>query len=177
MCDINLMGRTPLQDKKKKNLIQDFLFSRNSFFSSFSFFKKFFFSSFFFFFSRPDHSWPFIRPSHQEHHYQMLGVWVPKFDSKILIGQHMIPPVHIPPDPKLHLRVQVQNLTCVFPLEKTSYCLPPDPCQCHAQISDFPIRKVKKRIFLFFRIEKRGLNLMRSMQQGISTHYNTRFGI
>ena len=28
-----------------------------------------------------------------------------------------------------------------------------------------------------FRIVKRGLNLMRSMQQGISTHYNTRFGI
>ena len=27
------------------------------------------------------------------------------------------------------------------------------------------------------RIEMRGLNLMRSMQQGISTHYNTRFGI
>ena len=28
--------------------------------------------------------------------------------------------------------------------------------------------------FSFLLIEKRGLNLMRSMQQGISTHYNTR---
>ncbi len=32
-------------------------------------------------------------------------------------------------------------------------------------------KKIKERI------EMRGLNLMRSMQQGISTHYNTRFGI
>ena len=40
--------------------------------------KTFFFSnperSNFFCFSRPVHSWPFIRRSHQEHHYQMLGV-------------------------------------------------------------------------------------------------------
>ena len=38
-------------------------------------------------------------------------------------------------------------------------------------------KKMKKLETSFFRIEKRGLNLMRSMQQGISTHYNTRFGI
>ena len=38
-------------------------------------------------------------------------------------------------------------------------------------------KKSPKENFPFFRIEKRGLNLMRSMQQGISTHYNTRFGI
>ena len=39
------------------------------------------------------------------------------------------------------------------------------------------IKMKKTRVTSFFRIEKRGLNLMRSMQQGISTHYNTRFGI
>ena len=43
-------------------------------------------------------------------------------------------------------------------------------------LTDFNLRK-KKIGKLNFRIEKRGLNLMRSMQQGISTHYNTRFGI
>ena len=37
-------------------------------------------------------------------------------------------------------------------------------------------KKSKKDCF-FLRIVKRELNLMRSMQQGISTHYNTRFGI
>ena len=37
--------------------------------------------------------------------------------------------------------------------------------------------EMKKRIESFFRIVIRGLNLMRSMQQGISTHYNTRYGI
>ena len=40
-------------------------------------------------------------------------------------------------------------------------------------LTDPNLRKKNK----IFRIEKRGLNLMRSMQQGISTHYNTRFGI
>ena len=38
-------------------------------------------------------------------------------------------------------------------------------------------KKKQKRLLFLFRIEKRGLNLMRSMQQGISTHYNTRLGI
>ena len=41
-------------------------------------------------------------------------------------------------------------------------------------------KKLKKRnlkFFFQFRIVMRGLNLMRSMQQGISTHYNTRHGI
>ena len=37
--------------------------------------------------------------------------------------------------------------------------------------------KEKKEWFARNRIVKRGLNLMRSMQQGISTHHNTRFGI
>ena len=37
--------------------------------------------------------------------------------------------------------------------------------------------KKKSMVAFFFRIVKRELNLMRSMQQGISTHYNTRFGI
>ena len=42
------------------------------------------------------------------------------------------------------------------------------------------MEKTEKKIaksFFNLRIEKRGLNLMRSMQQGISTHYNTRFEI
>ena len=44
-------------------------------------------------------------------------------------------------------------------------------------LTDLNLRKKKKMENKIFRIEKRGLNLMRSMQQGISTHYNTRFGI
>ena len=52
---------------------------------------------------------------------------------------------------------------------------------CHVPIPTFvkneKKRKKSKKNLLFLRIEKRGLNLMRSMQQGISTHYNTRFGI
>ena len=38
-------------------------------------------------------------------------------------------------------------------------------------------KEKKQENLVFFRIEKRGLNLKRSMQQGISTLYNTRFGI
>ena len=37
--------------------------------------------------------------------------------------------------------------------------------------------KKETKFFFQFRIVMRGLNLMRSMQQGISTHYNTRHGI
>ena len=52
---------------------------------------------------------------------------------------------------------------------------------CHVPIPTFEKnekkRNKKQKNLLFLRIEKRGLNLMRSMQQGISTHYNTRFGI
>ena len=44
-------------------------------------------------------------------------------------------------------------------------------------LTDLNLCKKKKMENKIFRIEKRGLNLMRSMQQGISTHYNTRFGI
>ena len=55
---------------------------------------------------------------------------------------------------------------------------PPEP-SCHIQVPKLDEKKAKKAIeeIANFRIVKRELNLMRSMQQGISTHYNTRFGI
>ena len=46
--------------------------------------KKKSFESFFFFFSRPEHSWPFIRLSHQAS-LPNVRCSIPKFDSKILI--------------------------------------------------------------------------------------------
>ena len=54
----------------------------------------------------------------------------------------------------------------------------PRTCQALRKKKSGKKRKFQKKEKSFFiRIEKRGLNLMRSMQQGISTHYNTRFGI
>ena len=52
-------------------------------------------------------------------------------------------------------------------------------CPNRSQGRKKKIRSWKKetKFFFQFRIVMRGLNLMRSMQQGISTHYNTRHGI
>ena len=55
------------------------------------------------------------------------------------------------------------------------------PARCHTphtpKVKKKEEIKKEQKVLFYFRIEKRGLNLMRSMQQGISTHYNTRFGI
>ena len=63
------------------------------------------------------------------------------------------------------------------PSQKTREPITPHETQRGPRLGKKKRENKKQLSFLIFRIEKRGLNLMRSMQQGISTHYNTRFRI
>ena len=130
----------------------------------------------FYFFSltRPEHCWPFISSSYQAS-VPNVRCSLPKFDSKILITSNALQRdsnMQTPRTPTYGAFFQWFLFRMVF----AQIWSIQHACRLQVPVQDKKKSK-KKAVAFSFRIVKRGLNLMRSMQQGISTHYNTRFGI
>ena len=129
---------------------------------------------FFFSLTRPEHCWPFISSSYQAS-LPNVRCWLPKFDSKILITSNAL-------QRDSRRRTPWTPAYGPFSLKKTrsrAFMVPFQDGVGATYRSRFQIKKKQEKAARAFsrRIVKRGLNLMRSMQQGISTHYNTRLGI
>ncbi len=157
--------------KKKKKITSHF--SQKDWLVRFFFFSS---ESFFFFLTRPEHCWPFISSSYQAS-LPNVRCSLPKFDSKILITSNALQRdsnMQTPRTPTYGAFFQ----WFLFRMDFAQIWSYSERSTRADYRSRFKIKKSEKKAVAFsFRIVKRGLNLMRSMQQGISTHYNTRFGI
>ena len=132
----------------------------------------------FYFFSltRPEHCWPFISSSYQAS-LPNVRCSLPKFDSKILIALNALQRDSNMRSPRTPAYGPFSNGSFFGWFLRKFEGKKSGATYRSRDLKKKKMQKKAKRLLFSAESEKRGLNLMRSMQQGISTHYNTLFGI